>query len=46
MQYQDSYMYLRGEGVQYQERLFSTKVGTSQLVVMVCSIKRGCGVPR
>ena len=45
MQYQDSYIAVQGESVQYEEEC-STKIVTSQYEARVCSIRRGCAVPR
>ena len=46
MQYQESYITIRGEGVQYEERVCSTKIVTKQYEARVFSIRRGCTVPR
>ena len=46
MQCQDSYITVQGKGVQYEERVCSTKIVTSQYEARVCSIGRGCAVRR
>ena len=46
MQYKDSYMAGRVGGVQFELRLCSTKIVTWQDEGRVCSMRRGCAVPR
>ena len=46
MQYQDSYIGIPDESVQYEERVCSSKIVTSQYKVRTFSMRRGCAVPR
>ena len=46
MQYQHSQMAVSGEGVQYEDRVCSTKIVTSQFKVRVFNMRGRSAVPR